>query len=187
MALIYLVRHASPVIQPSVPSPAWPLSERGVAEAEALARRAAAWSLRAVYTSVEQKARSTALILAGPQALLSPSVVDGLEELRIDEWRDNADDFSELVRRVLEDPEASFRGAERAATAAERFDGAMRLVADGAAPAAVVSHGRVMTAWLASVGAIDDPFAFWRSIPMPAWASVEVAGARIKLRTPFVP
>ncbi len=178
MRTLYLVRHASPVLQPNVPAAEWTLSERGIAEAEQLAELARLWGLRTVYTSAEPKAKATALVL-GEKCGLGAAVVDGLEELRFDEWIGNADAFSEAARAILEHPEVAYRGAERASAAAARFAAAVRIIEQGEFPAAVVSHGRVMTAYLAELLQIDDPFALWRSIPMPGWAVLDLDAPRL--------
>ena len=101
MRRLYFVRHASPNIQPGVPTREWSLSDRGVEEARTLARTAAAWGLRALYSSSEQKACNTALII-GDALGLQVDVVDAFDELRIPEWVGNSDEFNELVRAVLE-------------------------------------------------------------------------------------
>ena len=56
MRTIYLIRHASPAIQPATPAREWTLSERGVTEAQALGAVAEGWGLEAVYCSSEAKA-----------------------------------------------------------------------------------------------------------------------------------
>lgn len=175
MRSVYLIRHASPNVQPNVPAAAWTLSDRGIAEAERLAETARAWGIRALYTSAESKARATALII-GDACGVGAGVVQGLEELRFDDWIGNADAFSDAVKSILEQPEAVVRGAERASAAAARFGAAMRIVEQGDLPAAVVSHGRVLTAYLAELLHLEDPFALWRSIPMPGWAMVDLDG-----------
>jgi broad specificity phosphatase PhoE len=178
MRLLYLIRHASPQIQPEVPAREWRLSERGIAEARELAAIAAGWGLAAVYTSAEPKAQSTALLIAEASGLAT-GVVDGFEELRFDEWIGNADRFGEAVRAILERPDEPVRGAETAAAAAARFAAGVRIVAQGAQPAAVVSHGRVMTAYLAQVLRIDDAFGLWRAMPMPGWACIDLDGPKL--------
>lgn len=177
MRHVYLVRHASPTIQPNVPAEQWTLSERGIEEARDLARIALTWGLAAVYSSVEPKAQSTALIIA--DAIGQPvRVVEGFQELRFDRWIGNADEFAEMIRAVLDEPGTSVHGAERAGAAAARFDAAMRIVEEGPLPAAVVSHGRVMTAYLARLLGLDDPFSLWRSMPMPGWACIDLDDQR---------
>jgi len=185
MPLLYLVRHASPQVEPRVPAPEWRLSARGIEEARALAEVAAGWRLAAVYSSVEPKASATASII-GDRVGLPVRLAEGLEEQRWDAWVENADAFNERVREILEQPDESAHGAEPAADAARRLAAAITAIAAADTPAAVVSHGRVLTAYLAAALPLEDPFAFWREMPMPAYACVEVAdGGRLRLAAPF--
>ena len=184
MRRLYLVRHASPSIQPNIPSGQWTLSDRGIEEARRLASIAAGWGLAAVYSSVEPKAQATALII-GDAAGQPVRVVDGFHELRFDGWIINADAFSDLVREILDQPDVSVHGAERASAAAARFAAAVGIVDKGPFPAAIVSHGRVFTAYLAQLLALEDPFALWRSIPMPGWACIDLDPTPRKLIEPF--
>lgn len=174
MRLVYLIRHASPAVQPTVPAEEWRLSERGIEEARALAEIARGWGLRAIYSSPEAKAMSTALVL-GDAAGLPVHAVEGFHELRLGgTFIGNADEFSETIRAVLERPEQPVRGSETAAAAAARFAAGMQSVEAGQFPAAVVTHGRVMTSYLAREAGLDDPFALWRSVPMPGWISLDL-------------
>ncbi len=184
MRRLYLIRHASPRIQPAVPTREWPLSERGVEEAQEIARAAVTWGLRAVYSSFEPKARATAAIVG--DAVHEPvRIVEGFEELRIDHWIGNADELNALVRAILDQPDASIRGAEAAADAAERFARGIAIVAQGPFPAAVVSHGRGLGAYLARLLEIESPYDFWRSIPMPGWACLSLNSPPPRLLEPF--
>ena len=184
MRPLYIVRHASPAIQPNVPSEQWTLSDRGIEEARSLARVAAAWDLAAIYTSIEPKAQATALMLADAAGRQVRSV-DGLQELRVDRWISNADAFAEMARDIFEQPAISVQGAERAAAAAERFAAAVSIIREGPFPAAVVSHGRIITAYLTQICGLDDAFALWRSIPMPGWACLDLDAPVPKLLAPF--
>ena len=184
MRLLYLIRHASPDIQPNVPTPEWRLSQRGIDDARRLAEIARPWRLQSIYSSIEPKAESTALII-GDAAGLTVRVTQGFEELRFDQWFDNADEFSRAVRSILTSPDISTRGAERASAAALRFEAGVRIVEDGPFPAAIVSHGRVLTAFLAQLLHVEDPFELWRSISMPGWACVDIEPAVPKLIEAF--
>ena len=184
MRPLYLIRHASPNIRPDTPAREWTLSERGVGEAQTLALTAAAWGLEAIYSSSEPKARATGLII-GDALGLPVHVVDAFDELRLPEWIGNSDAFNDVVRAVLEGdtppgatltPRVDARNAETAADAARRFGAGVGIVAQGPAPAAVVSHGRIITAYLSQTGRIEEPFEFWRSIPMPGWACIDLDG-----------
>jgi len=179
MRLVYLVRHASPVIQPTAPAEEWRLSDRGIEEARALGEAARSWGLRAVYSSPEPKAMSTALLI-GDSVELPVHAVEGFYELRLGgSFIGNADQFSETIRAILEQPEASVRGSEPASAPAARFAAGMRSVEAGPFPAAVVAHGRVMISYLASVLGIEDPFALWRSLPMPGWIVLDLDGPKL--------
>jgi broad specificity phosphatase PhoE len=173
---IYLLRHASPAVQPGESPSTWHLSERGIEEARALAEVARGWGLASIYSSVQPKASATGAIIA--DALGIPvRLVEGLEEQRWDAWIENADDFNETVRAILEHPDESFGGSESAASAAERFDSALRRLLPTGNPLGIVSHGRVLTAWLDSVLALESPYDTWRAIPMPGYAIVEIDDA----------
>jgi broad specificity phosphatase PhoE len=171
MRQLYLIRHASPAIQPNVPSEQWTLSERGIEEARELATVATTWGLQAVYSSTEPKAQATALILGDAVGLFA-QVVDGAQELRFDRWVPNADEFAEMIRSILD--RETVHGAEPATAAAARFAAAVGLVEQGAFPAAIVSHGRILTAYLTQLLNLEDPFELWRSIPMPGWALIDL-------------
>ncbi len=177
MRLVYLIKHASPAVQPNVPSNEWELSAQGIDEAKQLGLLARDWELASIYSSTEPKARATALLLADATGL-TPRVVEGFEEIRID-WIANSDQYSGYIREVLEHPGASLRGTERAADAATRFAGAISIVDKGALPATVVAHGRVLTAYLTQLVGLEDPFAFWRAIAMPAWACLDLDGPKL--------
>jgi broad specificity phosphatase PhoE len=184
MRQLFIIRHASPVVQPDAPARDWPLSERGIEEAGALARLARSWELAAIYSSSEAKARSTALIIAD-QLGLFVNVVDGFDELRMPEWIPNADEFNDSVRAILTEGAAQPRGAERAEQAAARFADGVEIVTHGAFPAAIVSHGRVLTAWLARTIGLDDPYETWRTLPMPGWACIDLDAPRLGFISPF--
>lgn len=184
MRELYLIRHATPAVQPNVPAPEWPLSDRGIEEARTLASTAKGWGLKAIYASGEPKTQSTALVI-GEELGLPVNVVEGLQETRMDWWIANSDEFGETVQQILEQPELSLRGAERAGAAAARFATAIAIIGQGAFPAAAVTHGRVLTSWLTEAFAHEDPFALWRSIPMPGWTRIDLDDMRPDALPPF--
>jgi broad specificity phosphatase PhoE len=77
------------------------------------------------------------------------------------------------VRAILEG-DTPPRGAESREDAAERFAGGVSLAAAGALPAAIVSHGRILTAYLAGHRRVESPFTYWRAIPMPGWTCIDL-------------
>ena len=184
MRQLFLVRHASPVVQPDRPAREWPLSERGIEEAQALAKLAHVWEIEALYTSSEPKAQNTGLIIADELNLVA-HVVDGFDELRMPAWIGNSDEFNDAVRAIFADSGEAPRGSERAEQAAARFADGVDLVAQGAFPAAIVSHGRVITAWLAQSIGLAEPFETWRTMPMPGWACIDLDAPKLGFITPF--
>ncbi len=172
MRPLYLIRHASPVIRPDEHARDWPLSDRGIIEAQALAGTAADWGVEALYSSSEAKARGTALII-GDAMGLPVNVVDAFDELLITDWIRNADEFNNAVRAIL-DGDALPRGVESAADAASRFADGVSIVGSGAFPAAIVSHGRILTSYLGQYRALESPFEYWRAIPMPGWTRIDL-------------
>lgn len=181
---LFVVRHASPRVDPQADPVRWALSERGQQEARALAGVAAAWAVEAVYTSTERKAADTALAVAaatGAPLWQAP----GLEELRVAGWVANADAFNDLVRAIFAKPDVSVQGAEPAAAAVRRFSDVVDAVASKHEVAVVVSHGRILSAWLAAVGAVDDAFTLWRAMPLPAYAEVDIDARGVRLARPF--
>jgi hypothetical protein len=45
-------------------------------------------------------------------------------------------------------------------------------------PAAIVSHGRILTAYLAQHRPLESPFDYWRAIPMPGWTRIDLDAPR---------
>jgi broad specificity phosphatase PhoE len=176
MRRLYLVRHASPLIQPDQPSREWVLSDRGIAEAQALATTAAGWGIEAVYCGSEPKMRATALIL-GDATGAPVHVVAAFDELRVAHWIANSDAFNDLVRAILEDAPLP-HGVESAADAAARFARGLRLIEPGQFPAAIVSGGRMLTSYLMRTRGVEEPFAYWRAIPFPGWTSIDLDAPR---------
>ena len=173
MRRVFLVRHAAPAVRPDTPSREWTLSDAGIAEARALAARAASWNVRAVYSGDEPKMRGTALILAEVSGA-AVNVVDAFNETSVGGWIANSDAFNELVRAIFTgDPLP--RGVESGEEAAARFEGGLRIIEQGAFPAAIVSGGRVLTSFVARRrSGVEDAFAYWRSIPFPGWTSIDL-------------
>ncbi|MBF6598947.1 MAG: histidine phosphatase family protein [Dehalococcoidia bacterium] len=65
MARVYLIRHASPRIEPGLPPARWRLSPYGIEESRRLAAAAAdSRGIEALYSSVKAKATATAAIIA---------------------------------------------------------------------------------------------------------------------------
>lgn len=164
---LVLIRHSLPEIRREVPAADWRLSAEGAARARALAGRIDPGTAGAVYTSVEPKAQETARALAGEWGLTVEPVPGLHEHERPEAQMLSRDDFETKVRALFARPKEQVFGAETAEQARRRFTMAvMRLVARGNGDVIVVSHGTVMTLFVAeATGA--EPFAFWKRQEMP--------------------
>jgi broad specificity phosphatase PhoE len=147
-ATAYFVTHPDVVIDPNVPVPRWPLSERGRSRMRSLLEKPWVSDLRHVFSSGEQKALDGAEILAG--SLRIPHTI--LPELGENDRSTTGflppAEFWEIVEEFFAHPERSVRGWERACDAQARIvaalDEALRIAPRGAS-IACVSHGGVGT------------------------------------------
>lgn len=197
--LLVLVKHAWPQIDPALPARRWPLSDRGRAQAAALAEEMRSLAPGRVVASREPKAAETGRVLA--RAWACPfALADGLQEHDREgvAYLPEAT-FRAEVARFFAEPQRRVLGRESAREAADRFAAAVDavLAAGGAAPGAVdasldggrrsagadaedvaviVAHGTVISLFLADRCGVDG-FATWSALALPAYAVVAVAAS----------
>jgi len=152
MSRLIFVTHPEVVIDPAVPVPQWPLSEKGRRRMEAFRDNPMLRDVRAVACSDERKARDGAEILAAH--LNVPILVD--EELGENDRSATGyiapPEFWEVVDAFFANPHESIRGWERAVDAQARIVRAVTRIARDPAlegDIAIVSHGGVGTLLLA--------------------------------------
>ncbi len=169
-----------PEIQPDSPASAWRLSEAGLRRSEMLASRLQDLSPSVVWSSREPKAVETAEIVAASVGV-PVQVADGLEE----HHRDNvpffptAGDFEAAVERFFCNPDRLVLGSETAEQARNRMSAAIDdIVGSGQQDSIVVTHGTVMTLYVASVAGVD-PICFWRSLGLPSYVVLGRPGNHI--------
>ncbi len=163
MRVLLLVRHSAPQIDPEAPSEDWPLSEEGRRRCGPLAERLTAHAPLALLASTEPKARETAELIA-PVLGLDVQLSDGLRETarRTVGWL-TPEAFEHSIRELFERPAEVVFGEESARAALDRFE---RAVADLPDPAVVVSHGTVMSLYVAARTG-RDPLELWRALELP--------------------
>lgn len=151
MRNVYLVTHPEVVIDPHMPVPQWPLSERGRARMRRLLEEPWMQKVGSVYSSAEQKARDGAQIVAS--ALRMP--FEAIQELgEIDRSSTGYlphEEHMALAAQFFAEPEQSARGWERAVDAQQRMIAAVdRVIASdpGQRDILIVSHGAVGTLYL---------------------------------------
>ena len=180
MRRLVLVRHSTPEIQPDTPASAWRLSALGRERSKLLSARLQCFTPGVVWSSREPKAVETAEIVAASFGV-PVEVADGLEE----HHRDNvpfypaASDFDAAVERFFDNPDRLVLGSETAEQARDRMSAAIDSVVDaGHTDTIVVTHGTVMTLYVASVEDAD-PMRFWRRLGLPSYLVLGLPGNHI--------
>ncbi len=149
------ITHPNVLIDPAVPVPRWPLSERGRERMRAGLAQPWVRELTAVHCSTERKAIDGAAILAAHLGL--PYIPhDGLgENDRSSTGFLPPPEFERMADAFFAQPEQSVRGWERALDAQRRIAAAVQAIDRSdktPGPLAIVSHGAVgalLRCWLA--------------------------------------
>jgi broad specificity phosphatase PhoE len=172
---LILIRHAETEPDFSVPAERWRLSAAGRAQAGRLAA-APFWSgVEVLVSSDEPKALATAAPAAESRGLR----VVALPELReVRRPPEKIGDYAGAVRAYLSSGRTGWEPAhEAAARVAGGFERA--LAEHPGRTIAAVSHGLVLTLWLAALLGRDDRFPLWRTIGFTGWARVDPRGPRL--------
>jgi len=146
MATVYFITHPEVAIEPLVPVPRWPLSERGRSRMAASLARDWVRGIRHVVASDERKAIDAAEILAGGLHLAFATLASLGENDRSATGYLPRVEFEAMAERFFAYPEESVRGWERATDAQRRIVAAFDTVLATApedADTAIVSHGAV--------------------------------------------
>lgn len=175
---VVLVRHAKPTLDAAIPRSQWRLTDEGAGEAARLGERLGSRGMKfRVSSSDEVKAVETASEVA--RALgdrRRPSVDARFGEIS-HPWIELGRAEKVLAYLDGEDHE----GWEPANVATARFAGALEALGRTATPL-VVTHGIVMSLFVATISADIDAAAFWRELTMPdAWLLDLESGRRERL------
>lgn len=172
---VFLVRHASPVVQPEVPPGRWELTGPG----RAAARQLGPLPGPGYYVaSGELKALQTVQEMAPGHQV---AVVPGFGEVsRPGDW---SADYPQQARGYLSG--AGPDGWEPAAQVIARFEAAVQRHARLAAARRQVlvagTHGLAATLWLASRLPLDpDPAGFWASLRFPDLIEVDLHAGQLR-------
>jgi len=180
MRRLILIRHSLPDVQRDIPAAQWHLSPEGVSRARAFSRGLHIERADRVFTSIEPKATETAGIVAEQWGLVA-EVVPGLHEHERPEaqWM-SREAFERKIRDLFARPGELVFGAETADQARRRFTAAlMRLVTGSRGDLVVVTHGTVMTLFVAEATGIE-PFTFWKGQQMPSAVTLTLPELRLE-------
>jgi broad specificity phosphatase PhoE len=162
------------VVDPDRPAEEWAIGDEGRQQVESILPTIAEIGPTVIVTSPELKARLTAEILAQGTGL-EMRIADNLREqgLGAVPFYGGHDEFHELVREHFALPEMKILGNESSRTAANRFNEVVQSFGPREVPV-LVSHGRIMSAWLATQIALDA-FDIWQNLQMPDALLVDIA------------
>lgn len=143
-----LITHPNVQIDPAVPVPRWPLSEKGRTRMRQGLSQPWVAGIQAIYCSTEQKAIDGAKIL-GDHLGLPWTEVEGLgENDRSATGFLPPEQFERVADAFFANPTESVRGWERAVDAQSRMVEAVRGIVEAEGPqreVAIVAHGAVGT------------------------------------------
>ncbi|WP_256838952.1 histidine phosphatase family protein [Ornithinimicrobium faecis] len=168
MSRVLILRHAMPHLDRSVLPQDWALSSEGRAAAESLRGQLPPEAHR--WASAERKAQET-LQLALPGSFKIDSRFNEVQRPNEAMEADVKPRRRAWVAGLLDERHKNWEGP---ATAAARFDAAVRGAPDG--DLVVATHGMVLTAWLCSIGHLasgEQAAQFWGNLSFPS--VIEVA------------
>ncbi|WP_395672176.1 histidine phosphatase family protein [Inquilinus sp.] len=143
---VHVITHPDVLIDPAVPVPDWPLSQRGRERMRAVLDQPWAADLGSLFCSTERKARDGAAILAKALGLPATELAGLGENDRSSTGYLPKSEFEAMADAFFARPQESVRGWERAVDAQHRIVAAVdevlrRAPAEG--DIAIVSHGGV--------------------------------------------
>jgi 2,3-bisphosphoglycerate-dependent phosphoglycerate mutase len=170
MASLYLIRHAHAQMVGSA-AEHWPLSEKGRREAGTLARQDFWREVDTIFSSPEPKALQTARP-AARRWDIPLKVTDCLQELRRPRLIPN---YEKVIARLFTEPETSIANLESAGQVAERAAHCIEalVTTHPEQTLAVVSHGLILTIFLARLEGRWPTVDEWHAIPSPGVAIVD--------------
>jgi len=157
-----LVRHAAPLVERGRSDSDWPLSPGGREAALKLAMQLQPLASLPLFCSPQLKARETAQILRPDEPLRLEDDLTEHGRGPIDYLPARA--FGDAIEAFFERFDSVVFGAESAAAAAQRLTGAVERLCR--APAILVTHGRIISAYLSTLLG-SDGLAIWRGLRMP--------------------
>jgi broad specificity phosphatase PhoE len=177
---LILIKHARPLIDPIKPSHEWKLSEQGRADAAKLVEILRPNQIAKVYSSDEPKAIETAAIIAETLGVPTEIAADVHEHDRSNVPHMRSGEFISHVELFFRRPDELTLGRETANECLDRFESAINdtVQKHGQDNIAVVTHGTVLSLYLAKLGA-GKPYEIWRKMGLPSYAIVDPNARRV--------
>ena len=181
--MFYFIRHTQVNVDPNVPSTEWQVSEHGRIQTQTLSTLIEKPPTR-ILTSHEPKAVITGELLGKIWNIPAQVFPNLHEQVRGDNFFVNDhDEWLNMVADYLRFPNEHRLGMESAVQAASRMETAV-LAAQTQFPddiLALVSHGRILTAFLAKHNPSLDAVAYWQALTLPA--VIQVSRNQFKIQS----
>ena len=178
MRKLILVRHSLPEIVSDLPANQWRLSDTGRLRCKRLAERLAIYDPEVIVASLEPKATETGRILAN----ILDKPFETAENLHEHDRSnvgplDTKERFEARVASFFENPQKLVFGRETADDTHRRFTKAVAGVIwkYPSGNLAIVTHGTVMTLFVARAAGLD-PFPFWKRLGLPSFVVLSLPG-----------
>ena len=170
-----------PQVDVETPAHEWQLRPEGAAAASVVATRLVTADYRPtkIVASLEPKATQTGSIIA-ERLRLPFAAVEGLHEHdRRASGFLSTEVFAARMRDLFAHPDATVFGNESASAALARFAKAVdQIVSEETGDVVVVSHGTVMSLFVASRARVDAS-KLWATLGLPSYISLELPSHRI--------
>lgn len=180
---LILVKHSLPEILEDVPACEWHLSEDGRERAQRLAENLIRYQPEIIASSVEPKARETAVILAENLGLEFFEVENLHEHDRNGVPYHTKVIFQNLVQELFDKPHQLVFGNETASEALTRFRQAVDIVLNSYHDKTIVlvTHGTVISLYVAWLTGCDG-YSLWNELGLPAFVVLDIQ-SKILLNT----
>jgi broad specificity phosphatase PhoE len=184
--MLYLIRHSTTAQNPDVSSHAWVLSPEGRHRARQLARQLISQPApKQIYTSIEPKAYETGEILAAELGLPLHTAESFHEQNRHSApYFSTSAAYQAAIAQLFAHPDELVFGEETGAQACNRFSQAIRQISQRhpTENIAIVTHGTVLSLFVARHNPAIDGYEFWQELTMPDCYALSEAGFHLQRR-----
>jgi len=183
LARLVLVRHSAVLVDPNVPAAKWPLSKNGRFLSQQLADQLRPYRLTRFITSDEAKAVETGQIMATRLGLPCTNEADLHEHNRAGlPFFEDKVAWATAVSHFFAQPDQPVLGEETAVQARQRLERTIAKLQQQFAQdrLALVSHGRILTAFISWYNTTVDPFPFWQSLTLPCAFILDAASYQLQ-------
>ncbi len=184
MSDLILIRHSNTRPSADCPKNDWPLTAVGMQRAHLVASALRRFALQRIYTSTMERAVKTGDIIADHLGLPKPQQTHAFDETDRSgvPYFDSHAQFQLAIEQFLVQKDQVVMGTESAEQALARFQqGVDQLSHHSAEPIAIVSHGTVMSLFLADCSD-QSPVSMWHQLQdlgMPHFVVVDRESGKI--------